>query len=310
MTQDEPRPVIRAAGTVLWRHGARGVVEIAVVHRPRYDDWSLPKGKLDPGETTPVAAVRETDEETGFSATLGRFLLRIEYTARGGPKTVDYFSARAAGGRFVPGDEVDELRWLPATEGETSLTYGTDVDVLREFLALPAELTTVLLVRHAKAGSKQSWPSDDLRPLSDAGWRQTAALRVMLHAFGPDRVFAAPRVRCVQTVEDLADDLGVAIGHEPLLSQTGYPADPDAGLARLREIAAGGGTPVVCSQGEVIPRAVAALADADGVRLPPTKQDGNVASKKGSVWLLSFSPTTPKLMAATYLPTALPAPQS
>lgn len=307
----DERPVIPAAGTVLWRPGSRGALEVAVVHRPRYDDWSLPKGKLDPGETTPVAALRETEEETGFSAVLGRFLSRIEYDARGGPKTVDYFSARATTGQFQRNSEVDELRWLTPEKAEAALSYHGDVTVLNEFASLPAKLTTVLLVRHAKAGDRQSWSGDDdLRPLTREGQEQAAALRSMLRPFSPDRVFSAPRLRCVQTVRGIADDAGVAVAHEPLLSQTRYPADPSAGNTRLRDIAAVGGTSVVCSQGEVIPNVVHALAEADGVRLPPSKPDGGVGSKKSSVWLLSFTPRMarmrPKLVAATYLPSPLP----
>ncbi|WP_267285361.1 NUDIX hydrolase [Prauserella endophytica] len=301
---------MRAAGAVLWRPGASREIEIAVVHRPRYDDWSLPKGKVDPGETVPVAAVRELAEETGFTAVLGRFLNTTEYEVAKGPKTVDYFAARAGEGRFTPNEEVDELRWLPPADAESLLSYGTDKRVLREFTALPAALTSLLLVRHGKAGKREEWTGDDdLRPLSDAGMRQAEALRVLLRAFGPDRVFSAPRLRCVQTVQGLAEDIGTEIVHEPLLSEDNYWADPVVAWSRLLAIVADGGTPVVCSQGGVIPDIVSALAEHGGIELPETKADG-VASKKGSVWLLSFAEgdAGPRLVAAHYLPTPLPAP--
>ncbi|PXY28314.1 NUDIX hydrolase [Prauserella muralis] len=301
---------------MLWRHGAGAETEIAVVHRPRYDDWSLPKGKLDPGETTPVAAVRELAEETGFAAVLGRFLTRVEYTVGGGDKTVDYFSARAGEGGFVPNEEVDELRWLSPGDAATLLSYDTDRGVLHAFLELPADLTTVLLVRHAKAGSRENWTGDDdLRPLSAAGQRQADGLRPLARAFGADRVFSAPRLRCVQTVRGVADDLGIDVAHEALLSEEGYTDDPAGAVARLLAIAGGGGTPLVCSQGGVIPGLVRALAERDGVRLPATKADGGVASKKGSLWLLSFATSAtggngngPRLVAAHYLPSPLPSP--
>ncbi|WP_245900581.1 NUDIX hydrolase [Prauserella shujinwangii] len=312
----EQRVAVRAAGAVLWRPGDGSDVEVAVVHRPRYGDWSLPKGKLDPGETAPVAAVRELREETGYDSVLGRFLQRIEYDVSGRRgrvrKAVDFFSAEACAGRFEPNEEVDELRWLPPSEAETVLSYSGDVAVLREFCAVPARLTTLLLVRHAKAGKREEWTGDDdLRPLSEAGFRQADALRLLVRAFRPDRVLSAPRLRCVQTVQGVAEDLGVEVGHEPLLSEEGYWADPVLGTARLLAIVADGGTPVVCSQGGVIPDVVGTLADRDGVELSAVKH-GTVASKKGSLWLLSFADpadgTGPRLVDADYFASPLPSP--
>ncbi|MEU0789295.1 NUDIX hydrolase [Amycolatopsis sp. NPDC005961] len=312
MTQE-----VRAAGAVLWR-GVGKATEVALVHRPRYDDWSLPKGKLDPGETTAEAAVREVREETGFEAVLGRYLTRTAYPvpARTGsgtvPKTVDYFSAEAVSGAFAVNDEVDELRWLDPTAAEKLLTRPEDVRVLRAFCEVPVGLTTLVLVRHAKAGKRDDWTGDDdLRPLSEAGLRQASALRRVLALYGPDRVLAAPRLRCVQTVHGIAEDTGIEVRHEPLLSEEGYWPDPVLGLARLLAVAGDGGTPVVCSQGGVIPDLVSALADRDGVELPAAR-GGVVPSKKGSFWVLSFRPPTaeegPVLLAADYHPSALPAP--
>ena len=305
-------PEIHAAGAVLWR-GTPGAPEIAVVHRPRYDDWSLPKGKLDPGETAPVAAAREVLEETGFHPVLGRFLLRTRYTVSHGQdgdiasKSVDYFSARADVGRFVPNDEVDELRWLTPRAAEPLLTQRTDVDVLRAFCALPLDLTTVLLVRHAKAGKRADWAGDDdLRPLSGAGARQAEALRRTLPLFGPDRVFSAPRLRCVQTVRGIADDLGARIADEPVLSEEDYWRDPEIGVNRLLTIVAGGGTPLICSQGGVIPDVVGVLAERDGVAPGIGGPGTEIPSKKASLWLLAFrrpvADSGPKLVAAEYFP--------
>ncbi|WP_235022906.1 NUDIX hydrolase [Amycolatopsis alkalitolerans] len=302
-----------AAGAVLWRAGTDGV-EVAAVHRPRYDDWSLPKGKLDPGETLPATAVREIEEETGFRAILGRRLRTVRYRVPDGDKMVEYYSASVAGGAFRANHEVDALRWLPLGDAAGSLSYGTDADVLRAFAALPASLGTVALVRHAKAGKRGEWTGDDdLRPLSPAGERQAEAVRKFVPLFGVDRVFAAPRVRCVQTVLGVAEDLDTQVAHEPLLAEEGYWDDPRSGLSRLLAIAAGGGTPVVCSQGGVIPDVVATLTERAGV--PVGAGNGSmVPSKKGSVWVLSFhageSNGVPRLVAADYYPTALPHPAS
>ncbi|WP_033295241.1 NUDIX hydrolase [Amycolatopsis jejuensis] len=306
---------VRAAGAVLWRRAGAGI-EIALVHRPRYDDWSLPKGKVDPGETIVATAVREIAEETGFRAVLGRYVGQTTYqvpakdNGRLLRKSVDYFSGEAVSGAFVPNDEVDELRWLDPVAAERLLTRPADVQVLREFCALPPAPATVLLVRHAKAGKREDWiGDDDLRPLSEAGQRQAAALRELLPLFGPDRVFSAPRLRCVQTVGGIADALGVEVRHEPLLSEEGYWPDPLLGIRRLLAIVAEGGTPLVSSQGGVIPDLVSALADRDGLELPAAR-DGVVPSKKGSFWVLSFhpGPDGPILVGADYYPSPLPAP--
>jgi 8-oxo-dGTP pyrophosphatase MutT (NUDIX family) len=309
---------IRAAGAVLWRREG-DALRIALVHRPRYDDWSLPKGKVDPGETIAATAVREVLEETGFHAILGRHLAKVGYEVanRNGEgmvdKTVDYFSAEAVGGEFAVNDEVDELRWVDAVDAEGLLTRHGDVDVVRTFYALPAELTKVLLVRHAKAGKRDEWNGDDdLRPLAAIGLRQAEALRALLPMFGVDRVLSAPRLRCVKTVQGVADDLGVEVRHEPLLSEEGYWPDPVLALARLLAITGDDGTPVVCSQGGVIPDAISALADRDGVEITASKR-GALPSKKGSLWVLSFLPAAgdegPKLVAADYFASALPIPE-
>jgi 8-oxo-dGTP pyrophosphatase MutT (NUDIX family) len=306
--------VIKAAGAVLWRE-ADGDVEIAVVHRRRYDDWSLPKGKLDRGETIPACAAREILEETGYRCVLGRWLQQVSYSVRGEAKTVDYYAAEAVSGSFVANDEVDSLRWLPIAEASALLTYEHDRSVLAEFGRLPADLLLVLLVRHAKAGKRSEWHGDDdLRPLSDAGWRQAAALRSLLPLWAPARVHTAPRVRCADTVRGVAEDLAVEIVEEYRLSEEGYWPDPDAGLVRLLEVAALEGRAVVSSQGGVIPAVVQTLAELGGLRLD------EVPSKKGSVWVLAFtrpfgtwstsdSPSRwPTLVSAHYLASALPRP--
>lgn len=127
----------------MWRRapgggeGADGI-EILVVHRPRYDDWSFPKGKLDPGETHEAAAVREVREETGFGVALGPELVAVHYVDhRDRPKTVRYWSMTVVEERaFEPNDEVDELRWLTLHDVPLELTYRRDADVLDSFVAV------------------------------------------------------------------------------------------------------------------------------------------------------------------------------
>jgi 8-oxo-dGTP pyrophosphatase MutT (NUDIX family) len=124
---------IEAAGGVLWRQ--RGDQrEFAVIHRPKYDDWTLPKGKLDPGESHEQAAVREVAEETGFSAELGPDLGETVYEHNARPKRVRYWGMRALGGRFQDNNEVDDLRWLALDDARQILTYRRDRIILERFV--------------------------------------------------------------------------------------------------------------------------------------------------------------------------------
>jgi len=126
--------LVRAAGVVLWRHGRGGRTELALVHRPKYDDWSFPKGKLDPGEDWAEAALRETREETGFRVRLGRRLPSTHYIAAGRPKEVRYWAAVVVSGAFAPNDEVDALVWFTADEARARLDHPHDRSLLDTFL--------------------------------------------------------------------------------------------------------------------------------------------------------------------------------
>lgn len=301
--QNPLRANIFAAGVVLWRISPDRPDEVllAIVHRPKYDDWSFPKGKLDPGETAVDAALREVFEETGFEARLGRYLSTVTYPIPGHRKLkkVDYWAAEARDGKFEPNSEVDELRWLTPDQASRQLSYPMDHTILRRFLGKPPNTDTVLLVRHAKAGRRSRYKGDDaLRPLDPSGETQAAALVSELSAFGADAVHAANRRRCVQTVQPLADALSEQITLEPLLSEEGYWKDPDAARQRALDIASLGGVRTICSQGKVIPDLLQWWADKDGVKLPPNR------NRKGSVWVLSLYDG--KLIAADHLASPLP----
>lgn len=124
---------VEAAGGVIWRR-RKGRIEVVVVHRPRYDDWTLPKGKLDPGESHKQAARREVLEETGLAVELGDELAECRYIDnRGRPKRVRYWAMTVAGGEFEVNDEVDELRWLPLDQAARVLSYKRDREVLTSF---------------------------------------------------------------------------------------------------------------------------------------------------------------------------------
>lgn len=283
---------VLAAGAVLWRPATADPagIEIGLVHRPRYDDWSFPKGKLDAGETLAAAAVREIAEETGFRARLGHRVAEARYAVPEGRKLVRYWAAQALDGAFVPGAETDELAWLHPDDAAALLTYAHDRDVLGRFTRLGLPAATVALVRHAKAGSRHRWDGDDdLRPLSGAGREQAAHLAELLALFGPDRLVTAPPVRCRETLAPLAARLGLPVAAEPLLGEEGYWVHPPAGSALVRGL--GAGVTVVCSQGGVIPDVVGALAGSGSSATGNPHLDldpDDVPSRKASTWVLGL----------------------
>ncbi len=291
--------MIRAAGGVPWRHtqdASDGGIEIAVVHRPRYDDWSLPKGKLDSGEHPLLGAVREVREETGLTVRVGRRLATTAYDVAGEPKEVDYWAMEAVDGQFVPGEEVDELRWMSPDDARSAQTNQHDAGVIDSLLGAPWDTTPVIVVRHGRAGDADSWRGDDsLRPLEEAGRQQANTLAELLPVYLPTRILSADRVRCVDTVRPLAQRLGLEIDIDQAFSEDSHSDDPERMAHRLRTLAAAGEPVVVCSQGGVIPDTVTLLARRDGVSLP------SQAARKGSIWTLHFT-THSTLVAADYYP--------
>jgi 8-oxo-(d)GTP phosphatase len=292
---------VLAAGAVLWRsNGDPAAPEIAIIHRPRYDDWSLPKGKVDRGETEPVTAVREVHEETGYTSHLGRRLTAVSYPVEQGIKKVRYWAARCVDGAFSPNAEVDELKWLPVSEAMKQLGYPHDRKVLRRFAKGPIDTQTVLIVRHGTAGSKSRYKGDDRkRPLDKHGRAQAESLVGQLLAFGASELYAADRVRCHQTLEPLAEELGATIHDEAALNEEAYSENRKAARHRILEIAAAGGTPVICTQGKVIPDLIAWWCERDGVR--PDKS----RNRKGSTWVMSLA--NGRLVAADHIGSPLSA---
>ena len=271
---------IQAAGGVVWRR-ARAGLELALVHRPRYDDWSLPKGKADPGEHPVQTAVREVAEETGQVTVVGRPLGTSEYDVLvdGAPtgKLVRWFAMEAARDGRPTGEDVDDVRWLAPTDALRQLTQPRDVDVARRFLAGPPDPRLVLLVRHAKAGRAVAGPDDDLRELEPAGWAQARALAPVLAAFAPARVASAPVVRCRQTVQPLADLLSRPVQVRDELGEDHHARDPHAAEPFVRR-AATRPSVVLCSQGGLIPDVLTSLR--------PDEPEPSV--RKASAWVLAF----------------------
>jgi 8-oxo-(d)GTP phosphatase len=277
---------IRAGGGVVWRR-PDGAVQIAVVHRSRYDDWSLPKGKLEPDEDELRAAIREVGEELGADVSAGRRLGSARYpVVRDGAralKTVTYWSMRYAGGSFQPTDEVDQALWLPVGSARRRLSYRGDAQMLDRFTSAPPEDSVVVLVRHARAGKRREWHGDDaLRPLDRVGQAQARRLGLLLAIWRPTAIYAADRTRCIQTVEPLADRLGLRVQVDPALSDEGYLADEERSTKSVVALARPGACVVVCSQGDAIPglvtRMVSGLTSTD--------------THKAGFWVLCFADGT------------------
>ncbi|QPK84097.1 NUDIX hydrolase [Corynebacterium qintianiae] len=293
-----------AAGAVLWRGDVSDVssIEVACIHRPHYDDWSLAKGKVDPGESLVATAVREIKEETGYDVRLGKLLGKTIYPVKNTTKVVYYWTGEVTGGKFTPNSEVDEIRWVPLDEAKPLLTYDLDRQVLEKAekrFRLPAT-SRILYVRHGRAHDREKWSGDDnLRPLDKKGRRQSEMLVPMLAPFFPERIFSAEPDRCQTTVAPLADELALDVTVDQHFGDNAWIENQVACKEAFMNVVKLGGTSVICAQGHIMPDMIAWLSDSG--RLPI---DAPINVKKGGAWVLSFHGED--LTGADYMPSALP----
>jgi 8-oxo-dGTP pyrophosphatase MutT (NUDIX family)/phosphohistidine phosphatase SixA len=263
---------IMAAGAVAWRPGDDGQPRILLVHRPKYGDWSLPKGKAEPGEPAPLTAVREVLEESGARLALGRRLAPARYQAGGRPKTVRYWSARVTGTDpgAVPNGEVDQIAWLALERARERVSYPRDAAVLADFAAAPAATEPVILLRHAQALPRAAWRGQDAgRPLDEQGRAEAAGLAALLACFAPRaQVLSSAAVRCLDTVGPYALLTGAPVRPSPALlpSSRTSPAVP---LAQLIAAPGAAGPAVICAHRENLPALMAAAAAALGAPALP-----------------------------------------
>lgn len=274
-----------ASGGILWRWASSSSpVQVLLVHRPRYDDWTFPKGKLQQGEALLEAAIREVREETGFPVVVGRRLNPVCYQTAHGPKEVTYWTMQALRGDFVPNDEVDRARWISLPRARNVVSYDHDRRLVEELIDQPPSAVRVVLVRHADAGRRRDFKGPDSdRPLVERGQRQAKALLSLLGAFAPSRVVSAPALRCVQTVEHLARATGVPVETDAAFGEEGFAEDPQpAGARVLAGLASMSDVTVIASQGGVIPALIGRLISPESLGPRPP-----VAAKSGA-WALSM----------------------
>ena len=225
-----------------------------MVHRPKYDDWSVPKGKLRRGEHPLLAAVREVAEETGYTGVIGAPLKDVHYLKDGMPKRVRYWAMRLSGGAFQANDEVDRLMWLPPREAQVHVLEERDRPVLVEFAEVHRETRAVIVVRHGSAGARDTWQgADQDRPLDEQGHAQAEVLAEVLSAYGIVHAYSADTLRCLDTVGPFASRFDIPVESEPLLSQSGYADHPDAALERTIEILSVPEPSVISTQRQVLP---------------------------------------------------------
>ncbi|WP_035749775.1 NUDIX hydrolase [Glycomyces sp. NRRL B-16210] len=257
------QPEIFAAGAVLWRPGEEGP-ELALIHRPKYGDWTFPKGKLKRGEHLLAAAQREVFEETGIRPVLGRPLAPSFYDKEGRLKRVDYWCATPAAeeavDEAVDPREVDDLEWVPLDAVSERLTYERDQPVLADFAREAARDTVPLVfVRHAIALSKADWfDQDELRPLNQRGRERAQQLEVLLSAYPSGRAYSSTSARCLETLLPYCAAEGVSVTGLPEFTLgTSKPAEA---TARLDAIIEAGGPAVICGHGESIDEMIAYAA--------------------------------------------------
>jgi 8-oxo-(d)GTP phosphatase len=236
---------VRAAGGIVARTRA-GDIEVLLVHRPRYDDWTFPKGKLEPDEGDEDGALREVHEETGIRCALGEEIGVTEYAdSRSRAKIVRYFAMRPLAGAFRPHDEVDELAWLSREAARDRLTYGRDRHLIDR---VPAVKPPLYFVRHASAGKRGAWRGDDrLRPLDERGRNQAGGLVEQLEAAQIDRVVSSPAARCVETVAPLADARALPVEQRDELFEGASESDALALVYALD-----GSGAALCTHGDVL----------------------------------------------------------
>jgi 8-oxo-(d)GTP phosphatase len=269
--------VIRAAGGLVFRVTPRGRIKVLVAHRPRYDDWGLPKGKHDPGESDEQAALREVLEETGFRCRIVEPLPGTRHKTGDKVKEVAWFAMRPLPDSpgFGPNDEIDEIKWLSPRRAARLVDYENDRRLIENAkLKKLAATGTFWVVRHATAVDKEAWSGpDEKRPLDGQGKKQAKRIAKVLRNESVERIVSSPARRCVATVKPLAVETGARIERDERLAKTASSDD----LAVLLDSLVGHNA-VLCTHGEIMTGLLEAIVSRGA------KIRRELSAAKGSIW--------------------------
>ncbi|WAB84138.1 NUDIX domain-containing protein [Microcella daejeonensis] len=301
-------PAVVAAGAVVWKI-VDGKVRVLLVHRTQHKDVTIPKGKVDPGETLPQTAVREIAEETGFDVELGAPLGTVEYRLPNGrQKVVHYWSAEVDPGAaerhsYEANGEIFALEWLPLAKAAKHLTYPHDAEVLDRFAAQveagAARTFSLIVLRHGKAMPHEQWDGPDrTRPLLHHGLEQSVSVAGGIAAYGPEKLLSSSAVRCLSTIGPTAALTGLDIKASESISQDAYASDGSRVEAVVTKRLAKGLTAVLCSHGPVIPQIIGAAASLGGVAIDGALRR-SAALATGEFTVMHFAPgeAGPRLVA-------------
>ena len=260
---------IVAAGAVVTRasESNAGAIEYLVVYRKYRDDWTFPKGKVDPGEHLLTAAVREVREETGFAMELGIPLPTQTYEIEGKLKDSHYWVAKRLTGEFIPNDEVTEIAWLSFAQAKAKLTYKHDYEVLA---AAANSIPTIplIILRHTQSVKRVEWllSSDALsevdasRPLTAVGRMQANSLIGALAAFGVAELHSSDSRRCRDTVGPYATARSLEVVLEQAVSEERHKDHPEIAMARVMDLSKVNRALVLCTHRPVLPTVMTALS--------------------------------------------------
>jgi 8-oxo-dGTP diphosphatase len=277
------KPSVVAAGGVIWHRDATGEVVIGLVHRPRYDDWSLPKGKLEDGEPLIACAYREIMEETGLKIQLGPLIGSVEYFVPDGLKEVTYWSAKVVGELppFMANDEVDAMEWLPLDEAAVRLTRESDREILAKFDDAPYDSYPLIMLRHAKALERTEWRGEDEdRPLDLVGQQQAKRMHALYQVYGITEVHTSDAVRCFDTVAGICRVLKIEPRVKGALSEYTFKKNKEKAIDYAKDLIKSNSSALLCSHNPVLPRMMEKLTKKIDFDYPDNKL------QPGEAWIV------------------------
>ena len=267
---------ILAAGAVLWRKSEKKKIEVLIIHRPKYDDWTFPKGKAEIGEPLIACAYREVLEETNIETAFGPYLGEVEYLTNDGKKKVSFWSAKVVKEKdFKPNTEVDQLKWVEVTKVKELLTLDTDRKILEQFLQIEPDTKPLILLRHAKAVTRDEWQGeDDDRPLDSYGQNQAKRLLAMYQVFNLEQIHSSDAVRCYDTVVAIAKGLNIKLEVTGKLSESTFKKDKEKAFDYAKDLIKLNESVLLCSHNPILPKMLNKLTkksevDADEGKLLP-----------------------------------------